>query len=87
MEFGWYHEFHRQVPGQSDADAFDQGFDDRLGKLAAPLDLLGRRFELGAELARPLDVIRGLRLLHRYRDELHYPSSRGRTERHGVAIS
>src|SRR5437868_947068 len=26
MEFGWYHEFHRQVPGQSDADAFDQGF-------------------------------------------------------------
>jgi alkanesulfonate monooxygenase SsuD/methylene tetrahydromethanopterin reductase-like flavin-dependent oxidoreductase (luciferase family) len=27
MEFGWYHEFHRQVPGQSDADAFDQGFE------------------------------------------------------------
>src|SRR5437762_12111795 len=26
MEFGWYHEFHRQVEGQSDADAFDQGF-------------------------------------------------------------
>jgi alkanesulfonate monooxygenase SsuD/methylene tetrahydromethanopterin reductase-like flavin-dependent oxidoreductase (luciferase family) len=26
MEFGWYHEFHRQVPGQSDADAFEQGF-------------------------------------------------------------
>ena len=26
MEFGWYHEFHRQVPGQSDADAFAQGF-------------------------------------------------------------
>ena len=24
MEFGWYHEFHRQVPGQSDADAFAQ---------------------------------------------------------------
>src|SRR5436309_2666984 len=26
MEFGWYHEFHRQVEGQSDADAFAQGF-------------------------------------------------------------
>src|SRR5262245_40351272 len=26
MEFGWYHEFHRQVPGQSDAAAFEQGF-------------------------------------------------------------
>ena len=22
MEFGWYHEFHRQVERQSDADAF-----------------------------------------------------------------
>jgi alkanesulfonate monooxygenase SsuD/methylene tetrahydromethanopterin reductase-like flavin-dependent oxidoreductase (luciferase family) len=27
MEFGWYHEFHRQVGGQSDADAFEQGLD------------------------------------------------------------
>jgi alkanesulfonate monooxygenase SsuD/methylene tetrahydromethanopterin reductase-like flavin-dependent oxidoreductase (luciferase family) len=27
MEFGWYHEFHRQVEGQSDAEAFDQGFE------------------------------------------------------------
>jgi alkanesulfonate monooxygenase SsuD/methylene tetrahydromethanopterin reductase-like flavin-dependent oxidoreductase (luciferase family) len=27
MEFGWYHEFHRQVGGQSDADAFAQGID------------------------------------------------------------
>ncbi|HTT79667.1 MAG TPA: LLM class flavin-dependent oxidoreductase [Stellaceae bacterium] len=26
FEFGWYHEFHRQVDGQSDADAFEQGF-------------------------------------------------------------
>jgi alkanesulfonate monooxygenase SsuD/methylene tetrahydromethanopterin reductase-like flavin-dependent oxidoreductase (luciferase family) len=26
MEFGWYHEIHRQVPGQSDADAFEQAF-------------------------------------------------------------
>src|SRR5258708_10870608 len=26
MEFGWYYEFQRQVEGQSDADAFDQGF-------------------------------------------------------------
>src|SRR5579872_464027 len=24
MEFGWYHEIHRQMPGQSDADAFEQ---------------------------------------------------------------
>ena len=27
MEFGWYHEFHRQVAGQSDADAFAMGID------------------------------------------------------------
>jgi alkanesulfonate monooxygenase SsuD/methylene tetrahydromethanopterin reductase-like flavin-dependent oxidoreductase (luciferase family) len=27
MEFGWYHEFHRQVPGMSDADAFAMGLD------------------------------------------------------------
>jgi alkanesulfonate monooxygenase SsuD/methylene tetrahydromethanopterin reductase-like flavin-dependent oxidoreductase (luciferase family) len=26
FEFGWYHEFHRQVEGQSDAEAFEQGF-------------------------------------------------------------
>ncbi|HEX5455177.1 MAG TPA: LLM class flavin-dependent oxidoreductase [Stellaceae bacterium] len=26
MEFGWYHEFHRQIDGQSDADAFEEGF-------------------------------------------------------------
>ncbi len=25
MEIGWYHEFHRQVAGQSDAEAFAQG--------------------------------------------------------------
>ncbi len=27
MEFGWYHEFHRQVDQQSDADAFTQALD------------------------------------------------------------
>jgi alkanesulfonate monooxygenase SsuD/methylene tetrahydromethanopterin reductase-like flavin-dependent oxidoreductase (luciferase family) len=27
MEFGWYVEFHRQVEGQSDAEAFAQGLD------------------------------------------------------------
>ena len=27
MEFGWYHEFHRQVDQQSDADAFAQALD------------------------------------------------------------
>lgn len=27
MEIGWYHEFHRQVAGQSDADAFAMGLD------------------------------------------------------------
>jgi alkanesulfonate monooxygenase SsuD/methylene tetrahydromethanopterin reductase-like flavin-dependent oxidoreductase (luciferase family) len=26
MEFGWYHEIHRQAPGQSDADAFETAF-------------------------------------------------------------
>jgi alkanesulfonate monooxygenase SsuD/methylene tetrahydromethanopterin reductase-like flavin-dependent oxidoreductase (luciferase family) len=27
MEFGWYHEFHRQVPDQSETDAFAMGLD------------------------------------------------------------
>src|ERR1700733_8999137 len=27
MEFGWYHEFHRQVDQQPDADAFAQALD------------------------------------------------------------
>src|ERR1700726_4660560 len=27
MEFGWYHEFHRQVAQQSDADAFAQALE------------------------------------------------------------
>ena len=27
MEIGWYHEFHRQVAGQSDTDAFAMGLD------------------------------------------------------------
>ena len=27
MEIGWYHEFHRQVSGQSDTDAFAQGLE------------------------------------------------------------
>src|SRR5271165_3365088 len=27
MEFGWYHEFHRQVEQQSDADAFAQALE------------------------------------------------------------
>src|ERR1700719_2499170 len=27
MEFGWYHEFHRQVDQQSDADAFAQALE------------------------------------------------------------
>ena len=27
MEFGWYHEFHRQVEQQSDADAFTQALE------------------------------------------------------------
>ncbi len=27
MEFGWYHEFHRQADGQSDTDAMAQGID------------------------------------------------------------
>ncbi|HTZ36551.1 MAG TPA: LLM class flavin-dependent oxidoreductase [Stellaceae bacterium] len=27
MEFGWYHEIHRQVEGQSDAAAFEQAFE------------------------------------------------------------
>src|SRR3954470_13502956 len=27
MEFGWYHEFHRQVDRQSDADAFAQALE------------------------------------------------------------
>jgi alkanesulfonate monooxygenase SsuD/methylene tetrahydromethanopterin reductase-like flavin-dependent oxidoreductase (luciferase family) len=33
MEIGWYHEFHRQVPGQSDTDAFAMGLEQvRMGE-------------------------------------------------------
>ena len=38
MEFGWYHEFHRQVAGQSDADAFAQGLDQVCAAEAWGLD-------------------------------------------------
>src|SRR3979411_1970019 len=37
MEFGWYHEFHRQVEGQSGAGAFEPGFEQVGG--ADPLGL------------------------------------------------
>jgi hypothetical protein len=35
----------------------DQGFDDRFWKLAAALDLLGRRFQFRAQLSRAIDVL------------------------------
>lgn len=38
MEIGWYHEFHRQVPGQADADAFAQGLDQVCAAEAWGLD-------------------------------------------------
>ena len=27
MEIGWYHEFHRQVPGQTETEAFAMGLE------------------------------------------------------------
>jgi hypothetical protein len=44
---------------QAKQPALDQRFDDRLGKLAAKLDFLGRRVELGTKLPRALEIIRG----------------------------
>jgi alkanesulfonate monooxygenase SsuD/methylene tetrahydromethanopterin reductase-like flavin-dependent oxidoreductase (luciferase family) len=38
MEFGWYHEFHRQVAGQSDADAFAMGVDQAVAAEGWGLD-------------------------------------------------
>jgi len=38
MEIGWYHEFHRQVAGQSDADAFAMGLDQLVAAEAWGLD-------------------------------------------------
>lgn len=38
MEIGWYHEFHRQVAGQSDADAFAMGLDQVVAAEAWGLD-------------------------------------------------
>ncbi len=38
MEIGWYHEFHRQVAGQSDADAFATGLDQVVQAEAWGLD-------------------------------------------------
>jgi alkanesulfonate monooxygenase SsuD/methylene tetrahydromethanopterin reductase-like flavin-dependent oxidoreductase (luciferase family) len=38
MEFGWYHEFHRQNEGQSDTDAMAQGIDQMVQAEAWGLD-------------------------------------------------
>ncbi len=38
MEFGWYHEFHRQVPGQTDAEAFAMGLDQAVAAEGWGLD-------------------------------------------------
>lgn len=38
MEIGWYHEFHRQIAGQSDADAFAMGLDQVCAAEAWGLD-------------------------------------------------
>ena len=38
MEFGWYHEFHRQAAGQSDADAFAMGLDQAVAAEGWGLD-------------------------------------------------
>ena len=38
MEIGWYHEFHRQVPDQSDTDAFAMGLDQVCAAEAWGLD-------------------------------------------------
>ena len=42
---------------QAEEAAVDQGLDDRLGQLAAPLDLLRRRLELRTQTPCPLNVI------------------------------
>lgn len=38
MEFGWYHEFHRQVPGQTDAEAFAMGLEQAVAGESWGLD-------------------------------------------------
>lgn len=38
MEFGWYHEFHRQADGQSDTDAIAQGIDQMVQAEAWGMD-------------------------------------------------
>ena len=38
MEFGWYHEFHRQAEGQSDSDALAMGIDQVIQAEAWGLD-------------------------------------------------
>src|SRR5260370_17920753 len=72
MEFGWYHEFHRQVEGQSDADAFEQGFEqveaaDRWGldvfwlaeiHQQAPRSVLSAPMNVAAQLAARTKQIR-----------------------------
>jgi alkanesulfonate monooxygenase SsuD/methylene tetrahydromethanopterin reductase-like flavin-dependent oxidoreductase (luciferase family) len=40
MEIGWYHEFHRQVAGQSDTDAFAMGLDQVLASEEWGLDAI-----------------------------------------------
>jgi alkanesulfonate monooxygenase SsuD/methylene tetrahydromethanopterin reductase-like flavin-dependent oxidoreductase (luciferase family) len=40
MEIGWYHEFHRQVAGQSDTDAFAMGLDQVIASEEWGLDAI-----------------------------------------------
>lgn len=40
MDIGWYHEFHRQTPGQSDADALAQGIEQTIQAEAWGLDAI-----------------------------------------------
>ncbi|MGE0223120.1 MAG: LLM class flavin-dependent oxidoreductase [Acetobacteraceae bacterium] len=40
MEFGWYHEFHRQAEAQSDADALAQGIEQAIEAEAWGLDAI-----------------------------------------------
>src|ERR1700682_1807056 len=60
MEFGWYHEFHRQVEGQSDADAFAQGFEQVKPAESWGLDVFGRaeinQQALRSVLSAPMNV-------------------------------
>ena len=77
MEFGWYHEFHRQVDQQSDADAFAQALEQVADAERWGLDAIWLA-EIHQQAARsvlsaPLTVASAIAASHQPHQDRHRP--------------